>query len=606
MKQFIKVLSYVKPYWLRALFNIIFNILSAVFALFSFTMAAPFLGILFETHVPVVEKVPFEFSKDAISNNVNYLLTQFIMDHGKVTALLYVCIAVVVVVLFKTSFRYLANHFLAPLRTGVEKDIRTTIFGKILRLPLSYYTEARKGDVLTRISNDVKEVEISIVSSLEVIFRDPATIIIFLTSLFLMSYQLTLAGLILLPVAGFVIGRLGKKLKMTSFRGQEKMGFLLSVIEETLSGLRIIKAFNAEPHFNQRFERVNLTYARLQKRVHRRRYLAPPLSEFLGTVVMMTIMWYGGKLVLSGTSELSSELFITYIIVFSQIINPSKSFANAYFNIQKGLASMDRIKSILDADESIKEIDDPVPINEFKDKIEFRDVYFKYTTEPVLKQINLVIPKGKSVALVGQSGGGKSTLVDLIPRFIDAARGEVLLDGIPVNHYKLKDLRELMGIVSQEPILFNDTFINNITLGLDKTSEEDVVQAAKVANAHDFIMETPLGYYNSIGEGGRKLSGGQRQRLSIARALLKNPPILILDEATSSLDTESERLVQEAIQKLMQNRTSIVIAHRLSTIQDADEIHVIHEGEIVERGRHRELLAQKGHYFKLYKMQSFE
>jgi len=606
MKQFVKVLSYVKPYWARAAFNVIFNILSAVFALFSFTMAAPFLGILFETHVPVMDKMPFEFSKEAISNNVNYLLTQFIDDYGKVNALLYVCIAVVVVVFLKSGFRYLANHFLAPIRTGVEKDIRSTIFGKILRLPLSYYTEARKGDVLTRISNDVKEVEISIVSSLEVIFRDPATIIIFLTSLFLMSYQLTIAGIILLPVAGFVIGRLGKKLKMTSFRGQEKMGFLLSVIEETLSGLRIIKAFNAEPQFNERFERVNLKYARLQKQVHRRRYLAPPLSEFLGTVVMMTIMWYGGKLVLGGSSELSSELFITYIIVFSQIINPSKSFANAYFNIQKGLASMDRIKSILDAEETITEIENALPIKDFREKIEFREVYFKYTAEPVLKHINLTVAKGKSIALVGQSGGGKSTLVDLIPRFIDPSSGDVLLDGISLNQYKLRDLRDLMGIVSQEPILFNDTFYNNITLGLNETSEEEVMNAAKVANAHDFIMDTPLGYHNSIGEGGRKLSGGQRQRLSIARALLKNPPILILDEATSSLDTESERLVQDAIQKLMENRTSIVIAHRLSTIQDADEICVIHDGEIVERGRHRELLDLKGHYHKLYKMQSFE
>ncbi len=606
MKQFLEVLKYITPYWSKASWNVIFNILSAFFALFSFTLAAPFLGILFGTHTPVAEKLPFELSKEAIGNNVNYLLTRLIDDFGKARVLLFVCIGVVVVVLFKTGFRYLANHFLAPLRTNVEKDIRSGIFRKILRLPLSYYTEARKGDVLTRISSDVKEVEISIVSSLEVVFRDPATIVIFLTSLFLMSFELTIVGIILLPIAGLVIGRLGKKLKMTSFRGQEKMGFLLSVIEETLSGLRIIKAFNAEPHFNNRFEKVNNTYARLQKKVHRRRYLAPPMSEFMGTVVMMTIMFYGGKLVLGGNPDLSSELFITYIIVFSQIINPAKSFSNAYFNIQKGLASMDRINTILKAEETIKEKENAKHISGFKYSIEFKGVHFKYNTEPVLRNINLTIPKGKTIALVGQSGGGKSTLVDLIPRFIEPSRGEVLIDGVGVDDYKLRDLRDLMGIVSQEPILFNDTFINNISIGIKGATEEDVQQAAKVANAHDFIIETPNNYYSNIGERGSKLSGGQRQRISIARALLKNPPILILDEATSSLDTESERLVQDAIQKLMQNRTSIVIAHRLSTIQRADEICVLHEGEIVERGKHNELLKKKGYYHKLHEMQMKE
>ncbi len=606
MKQFLEVLKYITPYWSKASWNVIFNILSAFFALFSFTLAAPFLGILFGTHTPVAEKLPFELSKEAIGNNVNYLLTRLIDDFGKARVLLFVCIGVVVVVLFKTGFRYLANHFLAPLRTNVEKDIRSGIFRKILRLPLSYYTEARKGDVLTRISSDVKEVEISIVSSLEVVFRDPATIVIFLTSLFLMSFELTIVGIILLPIAGLVIGRLGKKLKMTSFRGQEKMGFLLSVIEETLSGLRIIKAFNAEPHFNNRFEKVNNTYAHLQKKVHRRRYLAPPMSEFMGTVVMMTIMFYGGKLVLGGNPDLSSELFITYIIVFSQIINPAKSFSNAYFNIQKGLASMDRINTILKAEETIKEKENAKHISGFKYSIEFKGVHFKYNTEPVLRNINLTIPKGKTIALVGQSGGGKSTLVDLIPRFIEPSRGEVLIDGVGVDDYKLRDLRDLMGIVSQEPILFNDTFINNISIGIKGATEEDVQQAAKVANAHDFIIETPNNYYSNIGERGSKLSGGQRQRISIARALLKNPPILILDEATSSLDTESERLVQDAIQKLMQNRTSIVIAHRLSTIQRADEICVLHEGEIVERGKHNELLKKKGYYHKLHEMQMKE
>lgn len=581
----------------------IFNILSALFALFSFALTVPFLRILFDTQNLVLDKVPFELTKESLGNNLNYLISYLITNYGKGEALMYVSIGVIVVTFLKASFRYLANHFLAPVRTGVEKDIRNDIYRKILRLPLSYYTDARKGDVISRISTDVKEVEVSIVSSLEMVFRDPITILIFLTSMFLINVKLTLLALIMLPISGILIGRIGKKLKATAFKSREKMGILLSVIEETLSGLRIIKAFNAEEHFVDVFGRTNTSFARLQKKVYRRRYLANPLSEFLSTSVMMVLMFYGGNLVLSGNSGLSSELFIAYIIVFSQVIVPAKNISTAYFNIQKGLASMDRIKYILSAEETIKDIENPVSISEFKDSIEFRDIDFSYNTEPVLKKINLVVKRGQTIALVGQSGGGKSTLADLVPRFIDPQGGEVLLDGIPVREYKIVDLRNLMGIVNQEPILFNDSFYNNIAFGVNGSRRDDVINAAKAANAHDFIMETPDGYESNIGERGGKLSGGQRQRLSIARALLKDPPILIFDEATSSLDTESERLVQDAIEKLKENRTILVIAHRLTTIKNADIICVIHDGEIVESGKHEELLTKKSYYHKLYNLQ---
>lgn len=603
MREFFKVLKYIVPYWFRALLNVVFNILSALFALFSFTMTVPFLRILFDTKNLIYEKVPFELTKEALGQNMNYLISHLITNYGKGEALLYVSIGVIIVTFLKASFRYLANHFLAPVRTGVEKDIRNDIYRKILRLPLSYYTDARKGDVISRVSTDVKEVEVSIVSSLEMVFRDPITILIFLTSMFLINVELTLLALIMLPISGILIGRIGKKLKTTAFKGMKKMGILLSVIEETLSGLRIIKAFNAEEHFEGTFGNTNKTFARLQKKVHRRRYLANPLSEFLSTSVMMVLMFYGGNLVLSGESGLSSELFIAYIIIFSQVIVPAKSISTAYFNIQKGLASMDRINYILTAEETIKDVENPVSISEFKDSIEFRNIDFSYNTEPVLKKINLKLKRGQIIALVGQSGSGKSTLADLLPRFIDPGAGEVLLDGISVKQYKIKDLRNLMGIVNQEPILFNDSFYNNIAFGVNGSRRDDVIKAAKAANAHDFIMDTPDGYESNIGERGGKLSGGQRQRLSIARALLKDPPILIFDEATSSLDTESERLVQDAIEKLKENRTTLVIAHRLSTIKNADMICVVHEGAIVESGKHEELLAKKGYYHKLHNLQ---
>lgn len=603
MNNFFKIFSYLKPYWLYALLNVLFNVLASFAALFSFTMVIPFLGILFDTQEMVTEAIPFEFSVEYIKHTFNYQISQLIVTQGKATALLLVSITVVVMSLFKNFFRFLALYYTAPIRTGTVKDIRKQIFNKILRLPLSYYTDARKGDVISRITSDVHEIEISIMASLEMLIRDPLTILIFLVYMFLASVKLTLFGLLLLPISGYLIGRIGKKLRTTSFKGQKKLGFLLSIIEETLGGLRIIKAFNAEEKVTRRFDSNNNFYTRIMNRVYRRRYLANPSSEFLSTTAMMVLMFFGGSLVLKNASTLSSEAFIAYLVIFSQIIPPAKSLTTAFFNIQKGLASLDRIGYILDAEVTIKDKPGALPIDGFREYIEYRNVSFRYNEEMVLKNINLRIEKGKTIALVGKSGAGKSTLVDLLPRFIEATEGEIMIDGIPVNDLKLYDLRQLMGIVSQRSILFNDTFYNNIAFGLDEAPESDVIAAAKVANAHDFIMENNNGYYSNVGEGGSKLSGGQQQRVSIARAVLKNPPILILDEATSSLDTESERLVQEAIINLMKNRTSIVIAHRLSTIKHADEIIVLEDGEIVERGKHDDLLKENGYYWKLHELQ---
>lgn len=602
---FRKILKLLKPYLGYCSRNVLLNVLSAIFALFSFTLIIPFLGILFENQPYVTEPVPFKLSAEGIEQNFGYYMTLIIERHGKANALLFVSIIVIIITLFKNGFKYLANYYMTPIRTGVERDLRNNIYDKILRLPLSYYTEARKGDVISRISVDVKEIELSIMSSLEILFRDPITIVLFLGAMFILSVHLTLFVLVLLPISGLIIGRIGKNLRSTSFRGQEKMGAILSFIEETLTGLRIIKAFNAEEKMTQRFNSVNNFYTRIMNKVHRRQYLAPPLSEFLGTATLMILMWYGGTLVLEDATSLSPGTFIAFIVIFSQIITPAKGFSTAYFNIQKGLASAERVNQIMDAPVTVIEKLQPVPITGFNHSIEFRNVYFKYENDHVLENINLTIEKAKTIALVGKSGGGKSTLADLIPRFMDATSGQLLIDGIPIKDFSLYDLRNLMGIVNQQPILFNDSFFNNIAFGMDGASKEDVIAAAKVANAHNFIIETANDYNTNVGEGGNKLSGGEKQRISIARAVLKNPPILVLDEATSSLDTESESLVQEAILNLMKNRTSIVIAHRLSTIKHADMICVIHKGKIVERGKHTELLKKEGYYYRLHNLQMF-
>jgi subfamily B ATP-binding cassette protein MsbA len=607
MKRFFKLLRYLLPYKWYVAQNVMYNILGAFFALFSFAMVIPFLRVLFDNQPLVTEPMEFKLSTDYFMHTLNFYMGKIMAMHDAAGALILVSILVVFFSLLKNGFAFLANFMLAPIRAFLVRDIRNDIYRKVLKLPLSYYTEARKGDVIARISNDVQEIEASLLSSLQMLFRDPITIIIFMVILFTISFQLTLFVLLILPVTGFIIGRIGKSLRKTSFRGQQRLGELLALLEETLGGLRIIKAFNGEEHMKERFFRTNNHFALLIRKVVRRRYLASPLSELLGTSVLMLIMAFGGSLVLREAGNLNGESLILFLIIFSQIITPSKTVSTAWINIQKGLASVDRVDQLLLAEDKILEKPDAVDVDGFKESIEFRDVCFKYEKEYVLKNVSFTINKGQTIALVGKSGAGKSTLVDLLPRFMDATEGEIYIDGIPVRDFRLHSLRSLMGMVSQQSILFNDTFRNNIAFGYNGGAElQQVIHAARVANAHDFIIETDEGYEQSVGEGGGKLSGGQKQRISIARAVMANPPILILDEATSALDTESERLVQDAIIKLMQNRTSIVIAHRLSTIKHADLILVIDDGEIVERGTHGELIKNKdGIYHKLHSMQMF-
>ncbi len=587
-------------------YNLIFNFLAAIFAVFSLTMIAPVLGVLFDNQPIVEEPVPLALSVESVEQNFNYYVSLLITNYSEFYALFFIAFIVIITSLLKNCFRYLAMFQLATTRTGVVKNIRNKLYDKTIDLPLSYYTNERKGDVLSRMTNDVQQIELSLISSLEMIIREPLTIMVYLITLFIMSPVLTIFVLILLPLSGLIIGRIGKNLKISALRGQSKLGIIMSVIEETLTGLRIIKAFNAEDKIKRRFYSLNSLYTRVMTKMYRRHYLAGPTSEFLGTMVVVIIVLYGGFLVLEGQSNLSSQGFIAYIAIFSQIISPAKHFSKAYYNIQKGMASADRFEDIMQAKNTIVEIKNPLPVKSFNNQIEYKNVSFSYDdNNDVLKNINLVIPKGKSIALVGHSGAGKSTFVDLLPRILDVTKGEILLDGINIKNFKIKDLRALMGNVNQEAILFNDNFFNNIAIGSENVAEDQVIRAAKIANAHEFIMQTKNGYYSNIGEGGNKLSGGQRQRLSIARAVLHNPPILILDEATSSLDTESERLVQTALSKVLENRTSIVIAHRLSTVVNADMICVLQEGKIIETGNHQELLSQNGLYKKYHSTQMF-
>jgi ABC-type multidrug transport system fused ATPase/permease subunit len=600
-----KILSYISPYWLRVTLNVGFNFLSALFSLFSLTMIIPFLGILFSTQPLVTEAMPWRLTPEAVQNNFNYYISLLITHYGEVWALGFISVVVTVTSLLKNGFKYLALYHLTPVRNGVAMDLRNAIYRKSIDLPLSYYAGERKGDTISRMTNDVHQIEISIISSLEMMFREPLTILVYLGSLFVMSPHLTLFVLLLLPVSGLVIGRIGRSLKSTALRGQSKLGLILSVMEETLGGLRIIKAFNAEDKMDGRFRSLNSFYTRIMNKMYRRQYLASPVSEFLGTIVVVVIMLYGGAMILSGSVALSSQGLIGYLAIFSQVINPAKSFSQAYYNIQKGMASADRIDEVLTASNVIFESPKAQSRTSFTSDITFHDVGFRYEDQFVLRHISLRIGEGQKLALVGQSGAGKSTLVDLIPRFYDVSEGEITLDGIPIKELKIKDLRALIGNVNQEPILFNDTFFNNIAFGKPGAGMEEVEQAARIANAHEFIMASPLGYYTNIGDRGGKLSGGQRQRISIARAVLQNPPILILDEATSSLDTESEKLVEEALSNVMRNRTSIVIAHRLSTVVNADVICVMHEGRIVEQGSHQELIALGGVYRKLQDLQMF-
>jgi len=605
VKKLSTLLRYAYPYKWHALLNIVFNILGAIFSLVSLASLVPVLNILFKQSEPVSGLMPWALDTKVVFNNLNFYISQEITRSGEINTLLVICIGIVILFLLKNFFRYMALFYVAVLRNGVVKDLRNSLYHKILILPLAYYSDQRKGDIIARITSDVQEVEWSILSSLEMLFRDPITIIIYLIAMFKISPQLTLFVLAVLPVAAYLIGLIGRSLRRTSQKGQKKMGELLSLIEETISGLRIIKGFNAIDYSYRNFDENNRGFMRLMVRLFRKRDLASPVSEFLGIAVTALILWYGGRLILSSEASLTAPKFILYIGIFSQMIVPAKAITTAFYNVEKGSASIQRINQVLEAGEVIEEKPDALAVDEFRDKIEYRDVSFRYDKDFVLNNIKLTIPKGKMVALVGPSGGGKSTMVDLLPRFYDVTEGGIFIDGKDLRDLRIDNLRGLMGIVNQETILFNGTIADNIAFGMKDARMEDIVHAAKVANAHEFIERLENGYNTNIGDRGIKLSGGQRQRISIARAVLKNPPIMILDEATSALDTESERLVQEALLNLMKNRTSIVIAHRLSTIQHADEIVVINEGKITEQGTHNELLAANGIYSRLCEMQSF-
>lgn len=615
MKDFLRILRrFVPPYKRYMVLNIVFNILSAILNLFSFALIIPILNILFKLNDEIYTYKDWVFdpwtweswkaTPELIKNNFFWFVSDMIETDGGSFTLIILGAFLIIATFLKVATMYLAFFTMIPIRTGVVRDIRNQINKKITELSLGFFSEERKGDIIARVSGDVNEVEASIMSSLDMLFKNPILIIIYLIGMIVISWQLTVFVLILLPVAGYIMGQVGKKLKRKSLEGQQMWGGLMSQIEETLGGLRIIKAFNAEKKIQTRFENSNDEFRRTTNRIYRRQQMAHPMSEFLGTATIAIVLWYGGTLILSNNSSIDASTFIYYLVIFYSIINPAKDLSKSVYAIQKGLASMDRIDKILKAESDIKDPAEPKKI-ELNKHIKYNNVWFKYQHDWVLKGIDLTIPKGKTVALVGQSGSGKSTLVDLLPRFYDVTEGSITIDDTDIREATLYDLRSLMGNVNQEAILFNDTFFNNISFGVEGATLEQVQEAARIANAHEFIMASEEGYNTNIGDRGGKLSGGQRQRISIARAILKNPPILILDEATSALDTESERLVQDALENLMRNRTTVVIAHRLSTIRNADEICVMHEGEIVERGRHEELLALDGYYKRLCDMQSF-
>ena len=609
MKEFITVLRrFVPPYKRYLVWSVVFNILSAVLNIFSFMAIIPILQILFQTGGDSVPQslmpISWDNLQDAFSNNANYYVGQLIQNIGPTTTLLVIGIFLAFMTFLKTGAYFLSSATIIPIRTGVVRDIRNQLYHKITSLPLGFFSEERKGDIIARMSGDVAEVENSIMSSLDMLFKNPVLIVAYFSTLLITSWQLTLFTLVFVPVMGWFMGMVGRKLKQNSIKAQALWSDTMSQVEETLGGLRIIKAFCAEKKMNNRFDRINSAYRNDIMRVNIRQQMAHPMSEFLGTVMIVIVLWFGGILVLSGDKMLTGPTFIYYLVMLYSIINPLKEFSKAGYNIPKGLASMERIDKILNAENNIVENPSPRHIASFEHQIEFRNVSFRYDKKWILRNINLTIPKGKTIALVGQSGGGKSTLVDLIPRYYDVQEGEVLIDGVNVKDLGIHNLRQLIGNVNQEAILFNDSFRNNISFGVDGATDEQIAEAAKIANAYDFIMQTEKQFDTPVGDRGSRLSGGQRQRVSIARAILKNPPILILDEATSALDTESERLVQDALERLMKTRTTVAIAHRLSTIKCADEICVIHEGEIVERGTHDQLLAIDGYYKKLNDMQS--
>ncbi|MGN6266733.1 MAG: ABC transporter ATP-binding protein [Ginsengibacter sp.] len=582
------------------------NILSNIFSVVSLGLLSPFLLLIFkkqDTLANVSSNTGFLSRINPINFFKEWLNQTLQTPNGDIKGLAAICILIVTFILLKNIFLYMAIYFLTPVRNSVVNDMRTNMYRKILQLPIGYFNEQKKGDIMSRLTNDLSDVESSVINLLETLFREPVTILLFFAYLVVLSPQLTFFLILFLPLSGLIIGRIGRTLKKKSTKAQEKLGAILSTIEETLGGIRVIKAFNAEKKQSHKFDTQNDEYLSLKNRVIRKRDLASPVSEVLGIVAIVCVLWYGGRLVLRN-SFLDPGDFLAYILIFSQVIQPLKSLSAASYNIRKGAASIERIEHLIAEDVSIKEIPNPVVLNDFEESLEFKNVSFSYGDKAILQNINLKIGKGKTIALVGSSGAGKSTLADLIPRFHDAVEGEILIDGTDIKKYSLKSLRNQMGIVTQEPILFNDTIANNIALGMDHVSEEQIINAAKIANAHNFILTKENGYNTSVGERGNKLSGGEKQRLTIARAVLKNPPILILDEATSSLDTESEKLVQDAINNLMHNRTSVVIAHRLSTIRHADEIIVLQKGKIVERGTHETLIALEGFYKRLVSMQA--
>ena len=607
MNYFKKILSFAKPYSKYAWLNILFNILYAIFNVLSVITFIPVLGILFGREEKVFVKPDFTGIAglyDYVINSLNYYVSNMMESGGAEKALLFISIVSFAMFFFKNLFRYLALYVLAFLRNGVVKDVRNSLYHKIIELPISYFSEKKKGDTIARMTSDVQEIEVSFLNSLEAIVREPLTIVFTLISMFAISAKLTLFAFILLPVSGILISSISKKLRATSLLAQQETGNFLSFIEETLTGSKVIKSFTAEDKMERKFQESTNRFYRLMNSVLHRNNLASPMSEFLGSATIIAILWFGGRIVLSGDNEMQPQEFLGFIGLFYLILNPAKAISKAIFSIQKGNASAERIMSVLETENIITDKPNALDKISFDKEIEIKNISFKYKDEYVLKDFSLKVPKGKSVALVGQSGSGKSTLANLLPRFYDVNAGEILIDGINIKNLKKESLRELMGLVTQESILFHDTVKNNITLGVDHASDEEIIEAAKIANAHEFIKDLPQQYDTNIGDSGGTLSGGQRQRLSIARAVLKNPPIMILDEATSALDTESEQLVQKALEKMMENRTSIVIAHRLSTIQKADKIIVIQKGKIVEQGTHEELLDRKNVYHKLVTMQS--
>ena len=610
MKEFLQLMRrFVSPYKRYIGWAIVLNVLSAIFNVFSFTLLIPILNILFKTgeNTKVYEYMEWgsEGIKEVAVNNFYYYVTQMIETHGPQMTLLFMGLFLAFMTMLKTSCYFGSSAIMIPLRTGVVRDIRVMVYSKVMHLPLGFFSEERKGDIIARMSGDVGEIENSITSSLDMLLKNPILILLYFSTLIVTSWQLTLFTVLVLPGMGWLMGKVGKKLNRKSLEAQGKWSDTMSQLEETLGGLRIIKAFIAEDKMVDRFKQCSDELRDATNKVAIRQSLAHPMSEFLGTLLIVLVLWFGGLLILGDGTSMEASTFIFYMVILYSIINPLKDFAKAGYNIPKGLASMERVDKILKAENPIKEPVNPLPLHGMNDRIEFKDLSFSYDGKrEVLKHVNLMVPKGQTIALVGQSGSGKSTLVDLLPRYHDVQLGEITIDGVNIKNFRIHDLRALIGNVNQEAILFNDTFFNNIAFGVENATMEQVVEAAKIANAHDFIMETELGYQTNIGDRGGKLSGGQRQRISIARAILKNPPILILDEATSALDTESERLVQEALERLMKTRTTIAIAHRLSTIKNADEICVLYEGEIVERGKHEELLEKNGYYKRLNDMQS--